>query len=75
MSFHLRFSTRLGLFFAFFSPVGLHLRRLNCMLAALSGACAGAHITVQVIYTVWADDGMRGALVYGLLVTNRAYAA
>ena len=45
------------------------------MLAALSGACAGAHITVQVIYTVWADDGMRGALVYGLLVTNRASAA
>ena len=51
--------------------LGLNLWKLNHFLAAVSGACAGAHITVQVIYTVWSEDGMKGALVYGMLVTNR----
>lgn len=50
---------------------GLQLRKVNHFLAAVSGACAGAHITIQVIYTLWSEDGMKGALVYGMLVTNR----
>ncbi|CAJ1370608.1 unnamed protein product [Effrenium voratum] len=47
-------------------------RKVKHLLAALGGACAGAHITVQIIYTVWAEDGMKAPIVYGLLVTNRA---
>mmetsp|Transcript_72456 Transcript_72456/g.169717 ORF Transcript_72456/g.169717 Transcript_72456/m.169717 type:complete len:1103 (-) Transcript_72456:61-3369(-) len=46
-------------------------RRLNHLLAGAAGACAGAHVTVQAIYFAWAEDGLNGALVYGLLVQNR----
>ena len=43
----------------------------HALLSKLKPAVPGAHITVQVIYTVWSEDGMKGALVYGMLVTNR----
>eukprot|EP00439_Symbiodinium_sp_Y106_P044984 s1840_g5.t1 len=48
-------------------------RQLSHFLAGVSGAAAGAHVTVQAIYFVWSEDpdGINGALVYGLLVQNR----
>ncbi|CAE7555483.1 unnamed protein product [Symbiodinium natans] len=46
-------------------------RQLSHFLAGVSGAAAGAHVTVQAIYFVWTEDGINGALVYGLLVQNR----
>lgn len=46
----------------------------HALLSKLKPAVPGAHITVQVIYTVWSEDGMKGALVYGMLVTNRVWA-
>jgi len=41
------------------------------LTAAVTGACAGAHVTVQAIYFVWTDHGNNGPLVYGLLAENR----
>ncbi|CAE7335536.1 unnamed protein product, partial [Symbiodinium pilosum] len=46
-------------------------RQLSHFLAGVSGAAAGAHVTVQAIYFAWTEDGLNGALVYGLLVQNR----
>eukprot|EP00435_Cladocopium_sp_Y103_P046840 s4382_g13.t1 len=64
---------------------GFQLHKLNHFLAAVSGYAIyryvqdvfqsnrleNKHSLLGVIYTVWSEDGMKGALVYGMLVTNR----
>eukprot|EP00441_Pelagodinium_beii_P045563 CAMPEP_0197624120 /NCGR_PEP_ID=MMETSP1338-20131121/3896_1 /TAXON_ID=43686 ORGANISM="Pelagodinium beii, Strain RCC1491" /NCGR_SAMPLE_ID=MMETSP1338 /ASSEMBLY_ACC=CAM_ASM_000754 /LENGTH=1112 /DNA_ID=CAMNT_0043194219 /DNA_START=135 /DNA_END=3470 /DNA_ORIENTATION=+ len=46
-------------------------RWLISLLAGTTGACAGAHVTVQAIYFYWNNHGRNGPLVYGLLAGNR----
>lgn len=41
------------------------------LTAGVTGACAGAHVTVQAVYFSWTNDGKNGPLVYGLLAENR----
>eukprot|EP00930_Biecheleria_cincta_P034471 TRINITY_DN23825_c0_g1_i1.p1 TRINITY_DN23825_c0_g1~~TRINITY_DN23825_c0_g1_i1.p1 ORF type:complete len:1136 (-),score=191.46 TRINITY_DN23825_c0_g1_i1:236-3196(-) len=41
------------------------------LTAGVTGACAGAHVTVQAVYFSWSDDGRNGPLVFGLLAENR----
>jgi len=59
-----------GLIFVSFSVVKWP-RWFISLLAGTTGACAGAHVTVQAIYFYWNNHGRNGPLVYGLLAGNR----